>query len=50
MPADEEIKAIDDRISEVVEEAVKFAEESPWPDMSEVTKGCVCRSELSFHC
>ena len=33
---DEEIKAIDDRINAVVEESVKFAEESPWPDESEV--------------
>ena len=32
----EEIKAIDDRINAVVEESVKFAEESPWPDESEV--------------
>jgi pyruvate dehydrogenase E1 component alpha subunit len=36
--SDEEIKAIDDRIAGVIEEAVKFAEESPWPDDSEVTK------------
>ncbi|MCE3281974.1 MAG: pdhA [Chitinophagaceae bacterium] len=35
---DEEIKAIDDRINTVVEESVKFAEESPWPDDSEVLK------------
>lgn len=35
---DEEIKAIDDRINAVVEESVKFAEESPWPDDSEVLK------------
>ncbi len=35
---DEEIKAIDDRINAVVEESVKFAEESPWPDESEVLK------------
>ncbi len=34
----EEIKAIDDRINAVVEESVKFAEESPWPDDSEVLK------------
>src|SRR3954468_17650394 len=33
---DEEIKAIDDRINAVVEESVKFAEESPLPDESEV--------------
>jgi len=36
--SDEEIGAIDDRISKVVEESVKFAEESPWPDVSELTK------------
>ena len=35
---DEEIKSIDDRINAVVEESVKFAEESPWPDDSEVLK------------
>src|SRR3982750_3618880 len=32
----EEVKAIDDRIANVVEECVKFAEESPWPDDSEL--------------
>lgn len=36
--SNEEIKAIDDRINAVVEESVKFAEESPWPDDSEVLK------------
>ena len=35
---DEEIKAIDDRIAAEVEETVKFAEESPWPDESELLK------------
>jgi pyruvate dehydrogenase E1 component alpha subunit len=35
---DDEIKAIDDRIAGVVEASVKFAEESPWPDDSEVLK------------
>lgn len=35
---DEELKAIDDRINAVVEESVRFAEESPWPDDSEVLK------------
>jgi pyruvate dehydrogenase E1 component alpha subunit len=34
----EEIKAIDDRINAVVEESVRFAEESPFPDDSEVLK------------
>jgi pyruvate dehydrogenase E1 component alpha subunit len=36
--SDEDIKAIDDRINAVVEESVKFAEESPWPDDNEVLK------------
>lgn len=34
----EELNAIDARIDIVVEESVKFAEESPWPDDSEVLK------------
>ncbi|MFN4006004.1 MAG: pyruvate dehydrogenase (acetyl-transferring) E1 component subunit alpha [Chitinophagaceae bacterium] len=33
-----EIAAIDARINKVVEDSVKFAEESPWPDDSEVLK------------
>jgi pyruvate dehydrogenase E1 component alpha subunit len=35
---EEELKAIDDRINAVVDESVKFAEESPWPDESELLK------------
>ena len=35
---DEEIKAINERIDKVVEDSVTFAEESPWPDESEVLK------------
>jgi pyruvate dehydrogenase E1 component alpha subunit len=34
----EEIEAIDKRVAATVEESVKFAEESPWPDDSEVLK------------
>lgn len=33
-----DLKAIDDRINLVVDESVKFAEESPWPDDSELLK------------
>jgi pyruvate dehydrogenase E1 component alpha subunit len=33
-----ELKAIDDKISTIVEASVKFAEDSPWPDDSEVLK------------
>jgi pyruvate dehydrogenase E1 component alpha subunit len=35
---EEDLKAIDDRISAIVDESVKFAEESPWPDDDEVYK------------
>lgn len=34
----DEIDAINKRVDEIVEESVKFAEESPWPDDSEVLK------------
>ena len=33
-----DLKAIDDKIASIVEGSVKFAEESPWPDDSEVLK------------
>jgi pyruvate dehydrogenase E1 component alpha subunit len=36
--SDEEINAINQRVNNEVEESVKFAEESPWPDESEVYK------------
>jgi pyruvate dehydrogenase E1 component alpha subunit len=34
----EELAAIDARIDQVVQESVRFAEESPWPDDSELLK------------
>lgn len=34
----EEIQAINGRVDEIVNESVKFAEESPWPDDDEVLK------------
>ncbi|MCW3119932.1 MAG: pdhA, partial [Chitinophagaceae bacterium] len=33
-----DLKAIDDRIGAVVDESVKFAEESPWPNDDELLK------------
>jgi pyruvate dehydrogenase E1 component alpha subunit len=33
-----DLKAIDEKINSIVEASVKFAEESPWPDDSEVLK------------
>lgn len=35
---EEDLQVINDRIDAVVEQSVKFAEESPWPDDSEVYK------------
>jgi len=34
----EEIEIINKRVDAIVDESVKFAEESPWPDDSEVLK------------
>ena len=45
---DEEIKAIDDRIANIVEESVKFAEESPWPDDDEVLKDVYTEKNYPF--
>jgi pyruvate dehydrogenase E1 component alpha subunit len=36
--SEEEINAINQRVNDQVEESVKFAEESPWPDDNEVLK------------
>lgn len=44
----EEITAIDNRISHIVEESVKFAEESPWPDDSELLKDVYVDSNYEF--
>jgi len=35
---EEQIEAINDRIKQVVDESVKFAEESPWPNDDELLK------------
>ena len=35
---EEELSQIDQRVEEIVNQSVKFAEESPWPDDSEVLK------------
>jgi pyruvate dehydrogenase E1 component alpha subunit len=44
----EELNAIDERINAVVEESVKFAEESPWPDDSEVYKDVYIDQTVEF--
>jgi pyruvate dehydrogenase E1 component alpha subunit len=44
----EEIDAIDTKIADLVEASVKFAEESPWPDDSEVLKDVYIDSKYPF--
>jgi len=45
---EEELKAIDDKINHIVEESVKFAEESPWPDDDEVLKDVYADQNYPF--
>ncbi len=45
---EEDIKAIDDRINAVVDQSVRFAEESPWPDDSEVLKDVYIDANYPF--
>jgi pyruvate dehydrogenase E1 component alpha subunit len=44
----EEIAAIDKRVSDTVQASVKFAEESPWPDDSEVLKDVYKQKDYPF--
>ena len=44
----EELKAIDDKIALIIEASVKFAEESPWPDDSELLKDVYIDSSYPF--
>jgi len=46
--SDDEINAINDRVNKQVEESVKFAEESPWPDDSEVYKDIYVDPDYPF--
>jgi pyruvate dehydrogenase E1 component alpha subunit len=45
---DEEIQQITDRVKHQVEESVKFAEESPYPDDSEVLKDVYAEDDYPF--
>ena len=45
---EEDIKAIDDRINAIVDQSVRFAEESPWPDDSEVLKDVYIDANYPF--
>ena len=44
----EDLDAIDTRINDIVEECVKFAEESPWPDDSELLKDVYVDDNYAF--
>lgn len=45
---DQDIEAINERVKAQVEEAVQFAEESPWPDDSEVYKDIYAQEDYPF--
>ena len=44
----DELAAIDKRVNDTVQAAVKFAEESPWPDDSEVLKDVYQQKDYPF--
>jgi pyruvate dehydrogenase E1 component alpha subunit len=46
--SEQDIEAIKERVKAQVEEAVKFAEESPWPDDSEVYKDVYIQEDYPF--
>jgi pyruvate dehydrogenase E1 component alpha subunit len=46
--SDDEIEAISDRVKHEVEEAVKFADESPYPDDDEVLKDVYAEDDYPF--
>lgn len=48
MATDEELKEIDDRINAVVENSVKFAEESPFPELDELLKDVYADQNYPF--
>jgi pyruvate dehydrogenase E1 component alpha subunit len=46
--SDGDIEAITERVKHEVEDSVKFAEESPWPDISEVYKDVYVQQDYPF--
>lgn len=48
LASDEEIQAINVRVDQAVAESVRFAEESPWPDDSEVLKDIYVDPEYPY--
>jgi pyruvate dehydrogenase E1 component alpha subunit len=45
---DAEIEVINERVKAQVEESVKFAEESPWPNDDEVLKDVYTQADYPF--
>jgi pyruvate dehydrogenase E1 component alpha subunit len=45
---EEDLAAIDAKIKQRVDEAVKFSEESPWPDASEIFKDIYVQEDYPF--
>lgn len=48
MATEEEIEKINERINEVVEDSVRFAEESPYPDVSELFKDVYTQGDYPY--
>jgi len=46
--SEQDIEAINERVKSQVEESVQFAEESPWPDDSEVYKDVYVQQDYPF--
>ena len=46
--SDTDLEAITERVKSEVDESVKFAEESPWPDISEVYKDVYVQQDYPF--
>ncbi|MEQ8519771.1 MAG: pyruvate dehydrogenase (acetyl-transferring) E1 component subunit alpha [Cytophagales bacterium] len=45
---EEDLKKIDKKIKDIVDEAVKFADESPWPEAEEAYKGIYAEEDYPF--
>jgi pyruvate dehydrogenase E1 component alpha subunit len=46
--SDEELAIIEDRVKDLVEESVKFSEESPWPNPSELYKDVYTQEDYPY--
>ena len=46
--SDEEVEIINERVKAEVEESVKFAEESPWPNDDELLKDVYIQEDYPF--